>query len=41
VLPSLGAYRTLFAICGGAAILGGVVALLIPTKAIPSRERAA
>jgi MFS family permease len=37
VLPSLGAYRTLFAICGGAAILGGVVALLIPTNAVPTK----
>jgi MFS family permease len=37
VVPSLGAYRTLFAICGGAAILGGVVALLIPTNAVPTK----
>jgi MFS family permease len=29
-LPSLGAYRTLFAICGGAALLGALVALSIP-----------
>lgn len=30
-LPSLGAYQTLFAICAGAAIVGGLIALVIPT----------
>ena len=30
-LPSLGAYRVLFAICAGAAVLGAVIALVIPT----------
>ncbi len=30
-LPSLGAYRTLFAICAGAALLGAVIALTVPT----------
>ncbi len=29
-LPSLGAYRTLFGICAGAAILGALIALVIP-----------
>lgn len=29
-LPSLGAYRTLFAICAGAALLGALIALVIP-----------
>jgi MFS family permease len=36
-LPSLGAYRTLFAICAGAALLGAVVALVIPAA---DRDRA-
>jgi len=36
-LPSLGAYRTLFGICAGAALLGAVVALVIPTA---DRDRA-
>ena len=30
VLPSLTAYRVLFAVCAGAALLGAVIALLIP-----------
>lgn len=30
-LPSLGAYRTLFAICAGAALLGAAISLLVPT----------
>ena len=30
VLPSLTAYRTLFGICAGAAVLGAVIALVIP-----------
>lgn len=30
-LPSLGAYRTLFALCAGAALLGAMIALLVPT----------
>jgi MFS family permease len=30
-LPSLAAYRTLFAICAGAAVLGALIALVIPT----------
>jgi hypothetical protein len=30
VLPSLTAYRVLFAVCAGAAVLGAVIALLIP-----------
>ncbi|HST39794.1 MAG TPA: MFS transporter [Conexibacter sp.] len=29
-LPSLGAYRTLFAICAGAALLGALISLVIP-----------
>ena len=29
-LPSLGAYRTLFAICAGAALIGALIALVIP-----------
>ncbi len=29
-LPSLGAYRTLFGICAGAALLGALIALVIP-----------
>jgi len=36
-LPSLGAYRTLFGICAGAALLGALVALVIPTA---DRDRA-
>ncbi|SDE42486.1 Major Facilitator Superfamily protein [Blastococcus fimeti] len=36
-LPSLGAYRTLFGICAGAALLGGLIALVIPTA---DRDRA-
>ncbi len=32
-LPSLGAYRTLFGICAGAALLGALIALVIPTAA--------
>jgi hypothetical protein len=39
-LPSLGAYRTLFAICGGAALVGAVVALLIPTSDRSTSEAA-
>lgn len=35
-LPSLGAYRTLFAICAGAALVGAVISLLIP-RAEPER----
>lgn len=31
-LPSLGAYRTLFALCAGAALLGAMIALLVPTN---------
>jgi MFS family permease len=34
-LPSLDAYRTLFAICAGAALVGGLIALVIPA---PERE---
>ena len=30
-LPSLGAYRLLFGLCAGAALLGAVIALVIPT----------
>ena len=32
-LPSLGAYRLLFALCAGAAIIGAVIALTIPSHA--------
>jgi hypothetical protein len=32
-LPSLTAYRILFALCAGAAILGAIVALLVPRPA--------
>ncbi len=35
VLPSLTAYRVLFALCAGAALLGAVIALLIPGCAPP------
>ncbi len=35
-LPSLGAYRTLFAICAGAALVGALIALVIPR---PDHER--
>ncbi len=31
-LPSLGAYRTLFALCAGAALIGAVIALLVPAE---------
>lgn len=31
-LPSLGAYRTLFALCAGAALLGATIALLVPAN---------
>lgn len=34
-LPSLGAYRTLFALCAGAALLGAAIALLVPTGRDP------
>jgi MFS family permease len=34
-LPSLAAYRTLFAICAGAAVLGAALALFIPTSPDP------
>lgn len=37
-LPSLGAYRTLFAICAGAALVGALIALVIPR---PDHEREA
>ncbi|MFT4033966.1 MAG: MFS transporter [Patulibacter sp.] len=30
-LPSLGAYRTLFALCAGSALLGAAIALTVPT----------
>lgn len=35
-LPSLGAYRTLFALCAGAALLGAMIALLVPTTEEPA-----
>ena len=36
VLPSLGAYRILFALCAGAALVGAAIALAIPThRTIP------
>lgn len=31
-LPSLGAYRTLFALCAAAALLGAAISLLVPTE---------
>lgn len=36
VLPSLTAYRVLFAVCAGAALLGAVIALLIPGVRAPA-----
>jgi cyanate permease len=33
ILPSLTAYRILFAICGGAALVAALLALLVPNKA--------
>jgi hypothetical protein len=33
VLPSLSGYRTLFAICAGAAVLAAVLALFVPRHA--------
>lgn len=38
VLPSLTAYRVLFAACAGAAVLGAVIALLIPAATPAERE---
>ena len=32
-LPSLGGYRTLFAICAGSAVLGAILALCVPARA--------
>jgi len=40
-LPSLAAYRTLFAICAAAAIVGAVIALAIPSPEAPAAEMAA
>lgn len=40
-LPSLDAYRTLFGICAGAAVLGGLTALVIPTARAQEEERLA
>ncbi|WP_210495380.1 MFS transporter [Patulibacter sp. SYSU D01012] len=40
-LPSLGAYRTLFAICAGAALVGAAIALVIPVAAGAADEEAA
>lgn len=37
-LPSLGAYRTLFALCAGAALLGAMIALLVPTNRSPDEQ---
>ena len=37
-MPSLGAYRALFGICAGAALLGALVALVIPT-AVRDQQR--
>jgi MFS family permease len=36
--PSLGAYRTLFAICAAAALVGAVVALIIPMPSAPALD---
>lgn len=38
VLPSLTAYRVLFAVCAGSAILGAAIALVIPTHNRPASE---
>jgi EmrB/QacA subfamily drug resistance transporter len=40
-LPSLGAYRTLFAICAGAALAGALIALVIPKAGDAEPEPAA
>lgn len=40
-LPSLAAYRTLFGICAGAALLGALVALVIPTAVRTGQEQRA
>jgi cyanate permease len=40
-LPSLTAYRVLFAACAGAAVLGALVALVIPTGRRPEEPAAA
>jgi MFS family permease len=37
-LPSLGAYRTLFAICAGAAVLGALIALVVPAAGAEGEE---
>ncbi|MBB4660662.1 MFS transporter [Conexibacter arvalis] len=39
-LPSLGAYRTLFAICAGAAVIGALIALAIPAAGSEREEPA-
>ena len=41
VLPSLTAYRVLFAVCGAAAILGAAIALVIPSHARQGEDREA
>lgn len=38
-LPSLGAYRTLFAICAGAAVVGALIALVIPAAEPDGEQR--
>ena len=35
-LPSLGAYRLLFGLCAGAALLGALIALTVPTSREPA-----
>ena len=39
-LPSLTAYRTLFAVCAAAALLGATISLLVPRAAAPDAAAA-